>query len=192
MKKILALLVLIGLVAWGLYDVARNRSKSPEVKSNTASMQIGANQGQGLEVGLQKGNLAPDFELRSIDGQAIKLSNLRGKKVILNVWATWCPPCRQEMPDMEKFYIEHSNEGTEIVAVNLTKEEKRREDVPAFIKEFGLTFPVLLDEDSEVARMYEVVSIPTSYIIDSQGVIRQKILGPMNYDFMQKVLQGIK
>ena len=188
MKQIAAIVILIALVTWGLYDVGRNKTQSPETQPNTASVETGADKGQQLAVGLQKGNLAPDFELRTLDGQAIKLSSLRGKKVILNMWATWCPPCRLEMPDMEKFYAKHKNEGIEILAVNLTKAEKSRGDVPKFIKDFGITFPVVLDENSEVAQMYQVVSIPTSYIIDSQGVIQQKIVGPMTYEMMQELL----
>ncbi|WP_139314649.1 peroxiredoxin family protein, partial [Desulfosporosinus metallidurans] len=126
MKKYLAVVVLIGLVIWGLYDVG--------AKSNSAGVSTNTDQGQQLTVGLEKGNLAPDFELRSVDGKAIKLSSLRGKKVIVNFWATWCPPCRLEMPEMEKFYTKTKNEGIEILAVNLTKAEKSRADVPSFME----------------------------------------------------------
>ena len=184
MKKFFALVVLIGLVIWGMYDVG--------TKSNSAGMPTNTNQGQQLTVGLEKGNLAPDFELKSIDGKTMKLSSLRGKKVIVNMWATWCPPCRLEMPEMEKFYTENKNEGIEILAVNLTKAEKSRNDVPAFVKAYGITFPILMDENGDVARLYEVSSIPATSIIDTQGVIREKIVGPMTYDSMKKMLGKIK
>lgn len=202
MKKYLAVAFLIGLVIWGLYDVGGNKSKSPDATSNSASVQdaksdsaevsTNTDQGQQLTAGLEKGNLAPDFELVSIDGKAIKLSSLRGKKVIVNFWATWCPPCRLEMPEMEKFYSKHKNEGIEILAVNLIKAEKSRADVPAFIKAYSTTFPVLLDENSDAARLYNVSSIPASFIVDTQGVIREKIVGPMTYDSMEKMLGTIK
>lgn len=184
MKKYLAVVVLIGLVIWGLYDVG--------AKSNSAGVSTNTDQGQQLTVGLEKGNLAPDFELRSVDGKAIKLSSLRGKKVIVNFWATWCPPCRLEMPEMEKFYTKTKNEGIEILAVNLTKAEKSRADVPSFMEAYGITFPVLLDENGEAARLYDVSSIPASFIIDTQGVIREKIVGPMTYDSMQEMLGTLK
>ena len=184
MKKYLAVVVLIGLVIWGLYDVG--------AKSNSAGVSTNTDQGQQLTVGLEKGNLAPDFELRSVDGKAIKLSSLRGKKVIVNFWATWCPPCRLEMPEMEKFYTKTKNEGIEILAVNLTKAEKSRADVPSFMETYGITFPVLLDENGEAARLYDVSSIPASFIIDTQGVIREKIVGPMTYDSMQEMLGTLK
>lgn len=192
MKKYLAVVVLIGLVIWGLYDVGGSKSKSPDAMPNSAGVSTNTDQGQQLTVGLEKGNLAPDFELRTVDGKAMKLSGLRGKKVIVNFWATWCPPCRLEMPEMEKFYTKNKNEGIEILAVNLTKAEKRRADVPAFMEAYGITFPVLLDENSDAARLYEVSSIPASFIIDTQGVIREKIVGPMTYDSMKEMLGTIK
>jgi len=163
-----------------------------EAKYNSAGVPTNVSQGQQLTVGLEKGNLAPDFELKSIDGKAMKLSSLRGKKVIVNFWATWCPPCRLEMPEMEKFYTKNKNQGIEILAVNLTKAEKSRADVPAFMKAYGITFPVLLDESGAVAQLYDVSSIPASFIIDSQGVIREKIVGPMTYDSMNEMLGTIK
>ena len=184
MKKYFAVVVIIGLVIWGMYDVG--------TKSNSTGVPQNTNQGQQLSVGLEKGKLAPDFELKNIDGKAIKLSSLRGKKVIVNLWATWCPPCRLEMPEMEKFYTENKNEGIEILAVNLTKAEKSRNDVPAFMKAYSITFPILMDENGDVARLYEVSSIPASFIIDSQGVIREKIVGPMTYDSMKEMLGIIK
>lgn len=192
MKKYLAVVALIGLVIWGLYDVGGSKSKSPDATPNSAGVSTNTDQGQQLTVGLEKGNLAPDFELRTVDGKAMKLSGLRGKKVIVNFWATWCPPCRLEMPEMEKFYTKNKNEGIEILAVNLTKAEKSRADVPAFIAAYGITFPVLLDENSDVARLYKVSSIPASFIIDTQGVIREKIVGPMTYDSMEKMVGSIK
>lgn len=192
MKKYLAVVVLIGLVIWGLYDVGGSKSKSPDATPNSAGVSTNTDQGQQATVGLEKGNLAPDFELRTVDGKAMKLSSLRGKKVIVNFWATWCPPCRLEMPEMEKFYTKNKNEGIEILAVNLTKAEKSRADVPAFIEAYGITFPVLLDENSDVARLYKVSSIPASFIIDTQGVIREKIVGPMTYDSMEKMVGSIK
>jgi peroxiredoxin len=191
MKKYLAVVVLIGLVIWGMYDVG-NKSKNPSTLSNSAGVSTNANQGRQATVGLEKGNLAPDFELGSIDGKATKLSSLRGKKVILNFWATWCPPCRLEMPEMEKFYTENKNEGLEIIAVNLTKAEKSRADVPPFIKADAITFPVLMDENGDAAQLYEISSIPASFIIDTQGVIQDKIVGPMTINSMQEMVSALK
>ncbi|HVJ49336.1 redoxin domain-containing protein [Desulfitobacterium sp.] len=184
MRKYLAAIILIGLVIWGFISVQNNNSNSD---SNTVSSK--ANQ---LKVGLEEGNLAPDFELQRVDGNSIKLSSLQGKKIILNFWASWCPPCRQEMPDMEKLYVDQKDNGVEILAVNLTNIEKSRADVPSFMKAYDITFPVALDEKGKVSQQYDVSSIPASFIIDSWGVIQRKFVGPMTYDSMKSMLKSIK
>lgn len=138
------------------------------------------------QVGIQQDDFAPDFTLSKLDGDVISLSELQGKKVILNFWATWCPPCRAEMPDMQKFYEQVAGEEVEILAVNLTESETSREDIDAFLAEFGITFPIPLDVESEVASTYQAYSIPTTYFIDSKGIIQAKVIGPMNYDLMVK------
>jgi cytochrome c biogenesis protein CcmG, thiol:disulfide interchange protein DsbE len=170
MKKLLATLLLIGLVGYGLWQMLAATNEKT--------------------TGLAIGNAAPDFELKTLDGKSIRLSELQGKKVILNFWATWCPPCRAEMPEMQNFYENH-NKDVEILAVNLTSQDSR-DKVGPFIKEYGLTFPVVLDDEGEVLSMYEIEPIPTSYIIDSEGIIRQKYVGPMTYDQMVEFTENIK
>jgi cytochrome c biogenesis protein CcmG, thiol:disulfide interchange protein DsbE len=169
MKKLLATLLLLGLVSYGLWQVmAANNEKT---------------------TGLAIGNVAPDFELKTLDGKTIRLSNLKGKKVILNFWATWCPPCRAEMPEMQHFYEKHQKE-VEILAVNLTSQDSK-EKIGPFIEKYGLKFPIVLDEKGEVLLMYEIEPIPTSFIIDSEGVIRHKYVGPMTYDQMVEFTKSI-
>lgn len=185
MKRYLVGVVLIGLVIWGFYSVQNTNTNSRTISSNSK-------QTQQLTVGIEEGNLAPEFELKSVEGNSIKLSSLKGKKVILNFWASWCPPCRQEMPDMEKFYVDNKNKGIEILSVNLTDNEKNRADVTTFMKEYGITFPVALDENGSASQLYNVYSIPASFIIDSQGVIQRKLIGPMTYDSMKTMLGAIK
>jgi Peroxiredoxin len=202
MKKYLAVIVLIGLVIWGVYDLQGNKSKSPDALSNSASVQnaksdstgVSANtdQGKSLTVGLEKGNLAPDFELQDINGKTMKLSSFRGKKVIVNFWASWCPPCRLEMPEIEKYYTQNKNTGIEILAVNLTTAEKSQAAVTSFVKADGITFPVLLDKNGDAAHLYDISSIPASFILDSRGVIQEKVVGPMTYESMQKILGTLK
>ena len=182
MKKYLAVAVLIGLVIWGFYSVQNTDSKSKATSTGTNE----------LKVGLEVGNLAPDFELKNVEGNSIKLSSLKGKKVILNFWASWCPPCRQEMPDMAKFYVDQKDKGIEILAVDLTNTEKSREDVTNFMRANSITFPVVLDENGKVSQLYNVASIPASFIIDSQGVIQRELVGPMTYNSMKSMLGSIK
>lgn len=142
------------------------------------------------QVGLGQDDLAPDFSLSLISGEEVTLSDYLGKKVILNFWATWCPPCRAEMPDMQAFY-EQADEEVEILAVNLTKSEQSIEDIESFLTELGITFPILLDEESDIAAMYQAIAIPTTYFIDTKGTIQGKWIGPMNYDLMVKQIELI-
>ncbi len=122
------------------------------------------------------GHPAPDFILPNLQGKPVRLSDFRGKKaVFINFWATWCPPCRLEMPTMEKAYKQYRGRGLEILAVSI--DAGPESVVRNFMQEFGLTFPVLLDPESEVLYLYRLFSIPASFLIDTRGIIRFKELG---------------
>lgn len=112
---------------------------------------------------------APDFELVTLDGQPARLSNLRGKVVLLNFWATWCPPCKAEMPDLEAIYREYGDaQGLVVVGVNY---EEDAAPVEAFVRERGLSFPVWLDRKGEAAAKLGVRGLPVSFIIDREGYV---------------------
>ncbi|AST07450.1 membrane-associated thiol-disulfide oxidoreductase [Anoxybacillus flavithermus] len=156
--------------------------------SSTSDMtKEGTSQQAISNIGIDVGEIAPDFELMTLKGKKMKLSQFRGKKVILNFWASWCPPCRAEMPEMQRFY-EQFGQHVAIVAVNLTNKEKNHQAVETFINEKGVSFDIMLDEQGMVSRTYEVITIPTSYIIDEQGVIRSKHVGPLSYDMMKRTV----
>lgn len=145
------------------------------------------------EEGLAKGETAPDFELTTLDGEAVRLSDYKGKKVILNFWATWCPPCRAEMPDMQKYYDEQAEgENVEILAVNLTTADKGMDKINAFVDEFSLTFPIPMDTEGDIGDLYQAASIPTSYMIDTDGRVQQKIVGPMNEEMMEEFIEDME
>lgn len=166
MKKILAISILVFLVGYAVYYV---------INPNTA------------DVGVTEGNAAPEFELSTLNGESMSLSSLKGKKVILNFWATWCPPCRSEMPDMQKIQDDY-NEEVVVVAVNLTSSESSVQTVEDFVNGLGLSFPILLDEKGKINNQFEVLSYPTSYFLDEEGIIRTKFVGAMTYDQMNKFL----
>jgi len=128
-----------------------------------------------LEARPEVGYLAPDFALPSLNGQTVRLSDLRGKAVLLNFWATWCAPCRLEMPTMDKAYQEYKNRDLEVLAVSLDAGSKSV--VKNFMQELKLDFPVLLDPDMEVLRLYRMVGIPASFLIDKQGIVRHREVG---------------
>lgn len=215
MKKIAVIVVLTGMFAWAVYDLAissdntetaqdtqtaeeseftveegsankdedggtandeSSESGNPEDSTDDSGEKAGSD-----TVGLEVGNIAPDFQLETLDGEQVALSDYRGRRVMVNFWATWCPPCRAEMPDMQSFY---EDKDVEILAINLTGTESSRDGVTDFTNEFGLTFPILMDEDTQVANEYQIQPIPSSFMIDSNGRIQYKALGAMNYEMM--------
>ncbi|MYL32431.1 redoxin domain-containing protein [Pontibacillus yanchengensis] len=186
MKKLFITVVIIGMFGWAVYDLTS--SSTSEDNKEEENKEFNVTEGQGSdnntnEVGLEVGKKAPDFQLTTLNDKKISLSNLKGEKVMINFWATWCPPCRAEMPDMEKFY---QNEDITILAINLTSTESGLGDVRDFVKEFELSFPILLDKQNNIATSYQIRPIPTTYMVDSNGVIQHKALGAMNYEQMVK------
>jgi thiol-disulfide isomerase/thioredoxin len=134
------------------------------------------------EAGIQAASEGIDpinFTLPSLDGTKIALSQFKGKVVFLNFWATWCGPCRSEMPSMEAVYQKLKNKGFEILAVNLGDSKK---EVSAFMNEYKLNFPVLLDERSMTGSYYNIQAIPTTYIINKQGLIVARLIGSTNWN----------
>ena len=136
--------------------------------------------------GLKVGEMAPDFELKTLDGKTAKLSDYRGKKVILNFWATWCPPCKAEMPDLQKYHQE-AGESVVILAVNIDPQY----DVRKFVRETNVTFPVLLDSKDEVNTLYRILTIPTTYFIDEKGTIRSKFLSVMSIETIREHINNM-
>lgn len=147
--------------------------------------------GVAAKEGLNQGDIAPDFELKTLDGNKVRLSELKGKKVIINFWATWCPPCKAEMPHMQNYYEEFSEEeNVEILAVNLTSGD-RLENVESFIDDYRLTFPIPMDTKGEIGKTYQAVTIPTSYMIDTNGRIQNKIVGPMDENMIKNFINNL-
>jgi peroxiredoxin len=112
---------------------------------------------------------APDFTLQTLNGRTVSLSDYQGQVVLLNTWATWCPPCRAEMPDLEAYYRKHQGDGFVVLAVN---SQESPDTVAAFLEEQDFTFPVLLDPDGVVMKDYAVYGLPTSAFIDRDGMLR--------------------
>ena len=129
------------------------------------------------------GHPAPDFTLKTLEGETVSLSDFRGQPVVLNFWATWCGPCRVEMPHLQGAYETHQHNGLVVLGVNLTERDDPG-DVPDFLAEFGLTFPVVLDESGDVAQTYRVFGQPASVFVNEDGVIHQVFQGPVNEQFI--------
>lgn len=123
--------------------------------------------------------LAPDFTLKDEEGKTHKLSDYRGKVVVLNFWATWCPPCIKEMPSMERAHKKWVKEGIEILAVNAGEDE---DSIFAFTGEYDISFTVLLDEENSVLNNFPSIGLPTTYIIDPQGYVVYRAVGDREWD----------
>lgn len=133
----------------------------------------------------QENKKAPDFSLNSIDGKTIKLSDIKGKKIILNFWATWCPPCRAEIPDFVKFYNENKDK-VEIIGIAVSS---RKEDVEAMVKKFNISYPVCLS-DEKIENLYGgIQAVPTTFLIDEKGYIKFKKIGRMTEKELKEIIK---
>lgn len=194
LKRIVGISIIIALAGGVLYNYVQQKKESEATKDNAYNV-TGDTEAEGGMISsvknpLDVGETAPDFSLNTLDEEKLQLSELQGKKVILNFWATWCPPCREEMPAMQEFY-DHFKDEVEVVAINLTKSESKKEDVAAYIEKYDYTYPIPLDEKAEVRSAYKVVAVPTTYFIDQEGKIAKIHPGPMDYQFMKKTVEDM-
>lgn len=136
----------------------------------------------------QVGHPAPDFALQAPGGGEVRLSDFRGQPVVVNFWATWCPPCRAEIPALEQAHREF---GGDVVILGVDVQESEA-TVEVFMQELDMTYPVALDPDAAVARGYQVRAYPTTVFVDSQGVIRHIFTGPLNEPLLYTRLTKLK
>jgi peroxiredoxin len=128
---------------------------------------------------LPKPFAAPDFTLPGEDGKTYRLSDYRGKVVVLNFWATWCPPCRYEMPSMERAHKKVQGEKIVLLAINVGENEDR---VFEFTGQYPVTFPLLLDTEGAVIRKYPVIGLPTTFVVDPRGIVTYRAIGGRDWD----------
>ncbi|HEY2980277.1 MAG TPA: TlpA disulfide reductase family protein [Anaerolineales bacterium] len=157
-RRIFFILVLIAGLAW--IGISADPSQAGTDRSSA----------------LGRGSRAPDFTLMTPQGDAITLADLRGQAVLINLWATWCPPCRQEMPTIQRVYDEYRDRGFTVLGVNVTAQDDPLAIVP-FVDNYNLSFPILLDETGAVSAAYGLRSLPTSYFIAPDGTIREVVIG---------------
>ncbi len=138
----------------------------------------------------QIGRIAPNFSLKGIDGGTVNLKSVIGKNkvTILNFWATWCPPCRAEIPEFIEFAKEHQSEKVALIAVNIQEDSNK---VKEFAKTNRMNFPILLDLDGKVAQTYQIYAIPTTFVIDGSGTIREKVEGSLSRSRLESIYQKL-
>jgi len=165
MLKVMLVITLLSVLTSGLLVIGCFAGpEPPDGESPTAPVE-----------GAQVGNLAPDFQLQSLDGQTVSLGNLQGKPVLINFWASWCGPCRSEMPYIQEIYEEWVDKGLVLLAINIGESSSKVEE---FMQGLNLSFTVLLDTKQDVAQRYNVTGIPTTFFIDKDGIIQDKVIGP--------------
>ena len=139
----------------------------------------------------RQGFLAPEFALYSNQQELVNFGDLKGKPVIINFWASWCPPCRAEMPAIEKVSQDYSQKGLVILAVNATNQDDLQ-DIQAFVQELDLSFPILFDELGSVNQLYQVSALPTTFFINAEGFIQDVVIGgPMSEALLRARVEQI-
>jgi len=155
------------------------------IQACTPSSQAMQGSQQEATVGINVGEIAPEFTLLDLDGNEVRLSEFRGKAVFINFWATWCPPCRAEMPDIESLYQEHKDKGLVVIGVDIGESEAT---VRRFVQQGGYSWTFVLDSDGSVAANYNIRAIPTSFFIDREGLIQAVNIGAMTKRDMEAML----
>ena len=173
-------LVLIGLVivlggGWIIFSQAIRQADLANTGGAT-----------GLEPAPMAGHPAPDFELKTLNGATLRLSDYKGRPVLVNFWATWCGPCRSEFPDLQKAFTDNADKLA-IIGVNDTTADQV-DLVGGFVKEMGATFPIVLDEKGETVKLYHVLGLPTTVFIDRNGIINEIFTGPINQAYIEAKL----
>jgi peroxiredoxin len=171
----LVLVVVIVLVGASVYLVSSSSSRPPSEWVKSVAV----------------GDLAPDFQLEDTKGNKVPLSDLRGKVVLVNFWATWCPPCLEEMPSMER--LNEVLAGDDFIMLAINAEENGRSVVPAFLEKTNYTFPILYDDKGTVQKLYGVYKFPESFIVGKDGKVVEKIIGPLDWSSLKTItyLKGL-
>ena len=144
--------------------------------------------GSGIPVGTAVGEPAPDLILHTVDGQGIKISDYKGKVVLVNAFASWCGPCRTETPELVKVYEAHK-EDVQWIGLNFGEDKAA---IEAYRDDFLVPYPLILDPDGRIAEFYRPIGLPTSYFIDPDGIIRYVHTGPITQDFVESLIADLQ
>jgi peroxiredoxin len=179
--KVVILIFVVGIMVGDLLvDYLRQAQAHPQ--------DLEAAEALGLEIGTSIGDLAPDFSGTSVGGETISLSQLDGKLVVVNVFASWCGPCRVETPHLVDVYNEIDQDQVEFIGLNL---QERPSAVEEFKDEFLIEYPLVLNEGGELTNIYRPIGLPTTWFIDQEGIVRFVFSGPMTKESLQVVLEDV-
>jgi len=176
----------------GSQSSVRGANAPTETASTELAVQTTGIPAVGLGGLVRVGQTAPDFSLEDLNGQRHSLQQHAGQVVLLNFWATWCPPCREEMPALQEAANRYGQERFVILGVNLTETEDGIDSVRAFRDELKLSFPILLDGDSKVSEdLYHILGLPTSILVARDGTVRDVVIGPLSVADLERRLQSL-
>ncbi len=188
MRKRIALFVLMFLLGFMVVSCASSSTPEPSPLPPTATPVVTvetatpASETSAASGGNSNALPAPDFTLQTLDGESVSLSDYRGKLVMINFWASWCPPCNSEMPDLQSYYEKHKDEDFIILGVNY---EDSPDKVQAFVEKYGVTFPILLDSEGQVANLFGIQGLPTSFFVDKEGNVLGYQPGPVTKEMLE-------
>ena len=179
--KVLTIIFVAGIMAGDLLLDFRSQVEAHPQESQVANL-------EGRNVGLAVGDIAPDFSGRAIDGQTVSMSDLDGKLIVVNVFASWCGPCRVETPHLVEVYNALDRDEIEFVGLNL---QETPEAIQTFKDEFSIEYPLLLNEGGEITEVYRPIGLPTTWFIDQEGIVRFTFSGPMTKESLQVILEDV-
>jgi cytochrome c biogenesis protein CcmG/thiol:disulfide interchange protein DsbE len=193
LRSVVLPLLLVATIVGGLYYIEQRRGGGGRVADGTGVVELPAEKNPtGRSVSTDVGRAAPDFLLATPDGGTLRLSDLQGHPVLVNFWASWCTPCRKEMPEIVRASDAHRGGGLVVVAVDL---QENVDQVRAFAAEFGMNFPIVIDRDGGVGDAWRiggpVQGIPSSYFLDASGVVQARVFGPLTTETIAENLAKI-
>lgn len=207
MKKIISLVLLIAAIGTGAFVIINDQREN--ASNSSEALDAYMNQ-DGIErempdesemisfdtidqTGVSPGMKARDFQLPALNSEKeVALEEMQGNFVIINMWATWCPPCKEEMPDFVKFYEDYQGENLEMIGINMTATERNKESVNQFVEDFNVPFYTLLDQEGVMEDLYEVYVMPSTYIIDPDGRVAMNRPGYISYEVLEESYLEIK
>lgn len=180
--KVIILVFVAGIMIGDLILDFRSQALAPQQDTETADL-------LGLNVGITAGDLAPELTGTTVDGETVALSDLKGKVVLVNIFASWCGPCRVEAPHLAEVYDSIDQEKFEFVGLNL---QETPGAVEGFRDDFFIDFPLVLNEGGDLTNIYTPIGLPTSWFIDQDGVVRFVFSGPMTKESLQAILADVE
>lgn len=177
--------LLVGMYAYSKSDIAGR----PEIRPAETSAPQEQRAQKEPPTGPMAGKQAPDFDLPTLDGKRMKLADLKGKLLFINIWATWCAPCREEMPSMQNLYKQLKGPNFEMIGISIDKDKEV--SVAPFVKDLGITFPILFDPESDTAKKYKITGVPETYLVIADGTIIHHLIGPSKWD-KPEIVEALK